>query len=212
MREEYEIKPITRNDTKPYIFDIHYAKRMPSVSYYFGLYHHKELVGIITYGLPPSPSLCRGICGDNYKSHVLELNRLCLKYNRKNEASMLITGSFKLLPHPKIIVSFADTDQKHSGYVYQATNFIYTGTTVKRTEWREYGKDTHSRTVVSKYSLEERLGNPNRFYRKDRSQKHRYLYFLGTKKDVKTYKNNLKYPIFEYPKENWQKMEETVGE
>ena len=35
MREEYTVKPVTRNDIKPYIIDIHYAKRMPSVSYRF---------------------------------------------------------------------------------------------------------------------------------------------------------------------------------
>lgn len=200
MREEYKIYPCTRNNIKPFLIDIHYAKRIPVVMYAFGLYHKNELVGVITYGTPPSPTLCKGICGEEYTHHVLELNRLCLKYNRKNEASMLVMGSMKFLEKPKIIVSFADTEQSHEGYVYQATNFLYTGVTTKRKEWREVGKNTHSRSITKMHTLEERIADPERFYMKDRSSKHRYIYFLGDKRQKKEYLKNLKYPIQEYPK------------
>ena len=77
--------------------------------------------------------LCKGIAGEKNKHLVIELNRLVLKNNKKNEASRLIGASFKLLPKPKIIVSYADTQQNHLGVVYQATNFLFTGTTKPRT-------------------------------------------------------------------------------
>jgi len=202
VRESYKIYPCTRNSIKPFLIDRHYAKRIPSVSYSFGLYLNNELVGVITYGLPPSPTLCRGICGNEFTNDVLELNRLCLKYNNKNEASMLVMGSMKFLKKPKIIVSFADTEQDHSGYVYQATNFIYTGLSTKRSEWAEVGKNTHSRGITGRYTLEERQSNPDRFYQKERSQKHRYIYFWANKKQKKIYLKNLKYKIFDYPKGN----------
>jgi hypothetical protein len=76
----------------------------------------------------------------NNKHLVLELNRLVLKYNKKNEASMLVGKSIKLLPKPKIIISYADISQNHIGYIYQATNFIYTGLSAKRKEWQMTGK------------------------------------------------------------------------
>lgn len=38
-----------------------------------------------------------------------------------------------------ILVSYADSAQGHHGYIYQATNWIYTGISAKRTEWREIG-------------------------------------------------------------------------
>ena len=185
---DYYVKKIMYADTKPFILDIHYAKRMPSISYSYGLFFNSDLVGIITYGSPASPSLCKGIAGEKNKRLVIELNRLVLKNNMKNEASKLIGASFKLLPKPKIIVSYADTAQKHLGIVYQATNFLFTGTSKPRTDMA--GKDgKHSR---------HHLGDKSK--RVYRSAKHRYVYLLGNKKQKKTLTKELNYPIMEYPK------------
>ena len=197
----FKVKPVTRFDATPFIIDIHYAKRFPSVSYYFGLFDDSEMIGLVSYGTPASHPLTIGICGKEYKKEVLELNRLVLKYNGKNEASYLIGQSFKLLPKPSIIVSYADTSQNHLGKVYQATNFIYTGLSDKRTEWQIKGSNLHSKTVTSQYTLEERKSNPQKFELKDRPRKHRYIYFLGSKKQIKHYKSKLKYSVSNYPKQ-----------
>jgi hypothetical protein len=186
----YEVKKINYNDTKPFILNIHYAKRMPSISYAYGLFLNNDLVGIVSYGSPASPSLCKGIAGLENKSFVIELNRLVLKYNRKNEASMLVGKSLQLLPKPKIIVSYADTNQNHVGFIYQATNFYFTGTSKPRTDMA--GKNgKHSR---------HHLGDKTK--RIFRSAKHRYVYLVGNKKDKKYFLNNLKYPLLNYPKKN----------
>ena len=123
----------------PFILNIHYAKRKPSISYVYGLYQNEELIGICSFGSPASPALCKGIAGEKNRSKVIELNRLVLKYNRKNEASYLVGKSLKMLPKPKIVVSYADTAQDHKGIVYQATNFYFTGTSKPRTDMA--GKD-----------------------------------------------------------------------
>lgn len=196
----FKVKPVTKFDATPFIIDIHYAKRFPSVSHYFGLFNDSEMIGLVCYGSPASHSLTIGICGKEYKQQVLELNRLVLKYNRKNEASYLIGQSFKLLPKPRIIVSYADTSQNHLGRVYQATNFIYTGLSDKHSEWRMKNSNLHSKAVCRNYSLEERKSNPEKFEKIDRPRKHRYIYFLGSKKQIKHYKSNLKYSVSNYPK------------
>ena len=198
--DSYKVLPIKYNDTKPFILNIHYAKRLPSITYSFGLFFKNELVGIVTYGSPPSQSLCRGIAGDECRKIVLELNRLVLKNNIKNEASFLVANSFKLLKKPTIIVSYADTSQNHTGYIYQATNFIYTGLSDKRTEWREINTNKHSKTICEQYSLNERKNNPDKFHLVDRPRKHRYIYIIANKKDKKNILKKLKYPILEYPK------------
>ena len=198
--DSYKVLPIKYNDTKPFILNIHYAKRLPSITYSFGLFFKNELVGIVTYGSPPSQSLCRGIAGDECRKIVLELNRLVLKNNIKNEASFLVANSFKLLKKPTIIVSYADTSQNHTGYIYQATNFIYTGLSDKRTEWREINTNKHSKTICEQYSLNERKNNPDKFHVVDRPRKHRYIYILANKKDKKNILKKLKYPISKYPK------------
>ncbi len=198
--KNYKVMPIKYEETKPFILGIHYAKRMPMIQFSFGLFFNDELVGVVCYGSPASQSLCRGIAGDEYRKKVLELNRLVLKNNIKNEASFLVSNSFKLLHRPVIIVSYADTSQHHTGYIYQATNFLYTGLSDKRTEWRMKGTNKHSKTICEQYTLEERKNNPDKFHVVQRPRKHRYLYVIANKKDKKQILKNFKYPILNYTK------------
>jgi hypothetical protein len=164
---------------------------MPSISFAYGLFEEKKFVGLVSYGSPASPSLCKGILGEEYRDKVLELNRLVLVNNKRNEASYLVAQSLKLLPKPRCIVSYADTHQGHAGCIYQASNFLFTGTTKARTDIA--GKDgKHSR-----HHLGDRT---NRVYR---SAKHRYVTFTGDKKQKKEYLKLLNYPILKnYPKTN----------
>lgn len=202
-----EVRRITRADCEPFIIGIHYAKRWPSISFSFGLFCQDELIGVCTYGTPPSAPLRVGVCGDNYANDVIELNRLCLKYNRKNEASFLVGRSIRLLPDRKIIVSFADTEQGHCGFVYQATNFIYCGLSAKRTDWKVRGKEhLHGQTIADEFRgmlnraalMREKYGSD--FYLAERPRKHRYVYFHGPKAWKQEAMRCLKYEQARYPK------------
>lgn len=178
------VSKISYQDTKNWILNIHYAKRMPCISYAFGLFQNNIIVGICTFGIPASHTLCKGVCGEEYKSIVLELNRLVLHPNLpRNSASYFISKCIKQLPKPKILVSYADTQMTHIGYVYQATNWIYTGATKPRTDMYA-GEGKHSR-----HSLGDRT------QRTFRSSKHRYVYFHGI-----NLKDKLNYKIQPYPK------------
>jgi len=203
-----DVSPISRAMCEPYILGIHYAHRFPSVSYAFGLIVDGILTGIITYGTPASATLRRGVAGDEYSCDILELNRLCLKNNNRNEASRLVGRSLKMLPKNKIIVSYADTSQGHLGVVYQATNFMYSGLSAKRTDWKLKGKEhLHGQTVADEFR-----GRPNRaslmrakygddFYLAPRSRKHRYIYVIGSKTYRKHAIAAIKYKIQPYPKD-----------
>jgi hypothetical protein len=181
------VLPIKPEEAHPWILQKHYAKRLPNIMFAFGLYDEKKLIGVVTYGMPASRSLCIGICGEQYSDFVIELNRLCLQNNTKNEASFLVGNSLKMLPKPKIVVSYADAGQGHVGYVYQATNFLFTGTTKERTDMSA-GDGKHSRHAK----------DPS--IRQFRSAKHRYVYFHGNKTDKKLLQNKLNYEVLPYPK------------
>lgn len=205
----YGVKKISREQCTPYILGIHYAKRWPSISYAFGLYANGILCGVVTYGTPPSSSLRKGVAGEFYIKNVLELNRLCLKHNRQNEASRLVGKSLRLLPKNKIIVSFADIGQNHLGWVYQATNFLYTGLSAKRTDWKIRGKEhLHGCTIGDEFRgkrnraqlMREKYGD--NFYLAPRSRKHRYIFIHGDKAFKKSATAALKYKIQDYPKTN----------
>jgi len=200
MKKNYKVEKIKRIECENYILNIHYAKRWPSISFAYGLFLNDVLCGVITYGTPPSAPLRRGIAGDEYINNILELNRLCLLNNKKNEASFLISKSLKLLPANKIIVSFADTSQGHEGTVYKAANFIYTGLSAKRTDWKLKGAEhLHGQTVADEFRgqknraklMREKYGD--RFYLHPRSRKHRYIFIQGSKKFKKGVLKNLKY-------------------
>lgn len=199
MKEDYSVSPISYQDTKPYVLGIHYAKRMPSISYAFGLFDKTEnLIGCVTYGSPASPRVCDGICGVDHKEKVLELNRLVLKNNVKNEASFLIASSLKMLPKPSIVISYADKSKNHVGYVYQATNWTYLGLSAKRTDrvFIDGSKTKHGRHMIS-----TDVKNINeRTVLVQRPRKHRYLKIIASKTERKQLEKLVKYARQPYPK------------
>lgn len=95
-----------------------------------------------------------------------------------------------MLPNRTFVVSYADTGWGHVGYVYQATNFLYTGMSAKRVDTyqpegkhcRNYDKDNHSDLHQT------------------RNPKHRYVYLVGNKRERREMLKELRYPIMPYPK------------
>ena len=201
------VQPITVSDAKPWILNRHYAKRLCPISYAYGIYENTNLKGVVTYGTPLSNTLRAGVCGNEWSHCVLELNRLCCE-NIKNIASMFVGRSLKMLPKPSIVVSYADTGQGHVGYVYQATNFIYTGLSSKFNDPMVKGMEHKHHTTIGDEGrghpsrvafLKEKYGAENVYY-KERNRKHRYVYFNGSHKDKLDLKNSLKYKVKPYPK------------
>lgn len=206
MNEKIIVRQIQAVETHDWLLNKHYAKRLCPISYAFGAFRGDKLIGVVTYGTPASAPLKSGVCGEEYKHLVIELNRLVCE-NTKNIASTLVGGSLRLLPKPKIIVSYADMAQDHVGYVYQATNFIYTGLSAKRTDWKIRGMEhLHGATIADMSRgqanraawMRERFGDD--FYLQERSRKHRYVFFLGSKTFVKNACKSLKYKQEKYPK------------
>lgn len=75
---ERYVRRVGYADVKPFLLEVHYARRMPCITDAFGLFLGGEMVGCVTYGVPASRPLCRGIAGDENVDHVLELNRLVI--------------------------------------------------------------------------------------------------------------------------------------
>lgn len=207
MKNEYTVKPITRMDCTPYIMERHYAKRFPSVSYAYGLFLGGELVGCVTFRTPACSPVRKGLAGPENAKYVIELNRLCLKENRKNEASMLVAKAIKLLPKPKIIISYSDTAQGHTGIVYQACNFMYVGLSAKRTDWKIQGMEhLHNQTIIDEFRGVKNRGQAVRdkygdaFQLSPRPRKHRYVLLHGNRAWKKRVKSQIRYKQEKYPK------------
>ena len=189
--DEKYVRPIEYQETLPFILGVHYARRVPSIQYAFGYFEGGELMGVVTYGQPASPSLCKGIAGEENRGNVLELNRLVFypQFNGNNRASILVGRSLKMLPHHTFVVSYADYGGwGHIGYIYQATNFLYTGKSKARTDI--FSESGHSRHY--------KKGEQRRV---NRTEKYRYVYLVGDKRERKKMRQELRYPIIkDYPK------------
>lgn len=187
----FQVNKIPSKETHDFILNKHYAGRLPSISYAYGLYENENILGVLTIGKPASHSLCVGICGKEYSKNVYELNRLVVEENLpKNVLSFFLSKVLKLLSgEDLIIVSYADEGMGHHGYIYQATNWWYTGKTKSRTD--KY-------TAPGKHS--RHYDNENEHLRKFRSSKFRYVY-VPNRKFRKEIKKTIKYEVFEeYPK------------
>lgn len=203
IKDKYTVKSIDASQTYEWLLKKHYAKRIPSISYAFGLFDNENILqGVCTFGTPASSTLLTGVCGENYKDIVKELNRLVLADNEKNVASYFIGQCFDLLPKPLIIVSYADSGQFHTGYVYQATNFFYTGLSSKFLDPKVKGLEHQHHATYANGMTNDELKNKygDLLYFVERNRKHRYVYFTGNKKQIKEMRLALNYPILPYPK------------
>lgn len=180
---------------KRFIVANHYSQRLPQIMYAFGLFKkmQKTMVGVITFGLSPSEPLQR-----NCVWQILELNRIALIDHKKNLVSWWIAACLKQLPRPSLIISFADPNQEHIGYVYQASNWIYTGLSTAVSLHLVDGKIKHDRHVNKEEVAEQSsvLSIPQK-------PKHRYLYPLASNKHEKKEMINYvsqRFGILPYPK------------
>lgn len=193
MKTKYYVKQVPSSWTRKMILKMHYAKRMPSVSIAFGLFkkENDEMIGVCTFG--GTANYCLNNIIDGYPT--LELNRLCLEegVNEKNILSFFVSSCLKLLDGPLILVSYADSAMSHCGYIYQATNWMYTGLSNCVPEFEKNGRTYHARTFTSKYGTAARDFVTGLGYNLVQTKpKHRYLYFIGSKSQIKDMKEKLK--------------------
>lgn len=212
ITKKYTVKSIDKYECKDWLLNKHYAKRMPSINYSFGLFDQNNIiVGVCTFGQPPSIHL-QNCCGNQFIDKTIELNRLIKNDGlEKNVQSYFVSNCFKLLPKPLIIISYSDPNNGHQGYTYQSLNFLYTGKGGMSFEYKINGKTISARHMKKHWFVENRLVfDDNKTVNEnfvivggqliEMDMKNRYIYFLGNKRDVKAMKSNLKYPILPYPK------------
>ncbi len=201
---QYMVRGIPPKQTHEWLLKKHYAHRIPSISYAYGLYDKSNILqGVCTFGYPPNYEYNDGVCVfEDYKCTVLELNRLCVNDNMPpNSLSYFVARALRLIPiRPLCIVSYSDPNHGHRGYIYQATNWLYTGESTHKTEY----------TFASGEKFDIRRGIDKKgeiVSRKELLPTHRYLMLLGNKQQLQEMRENLKMPILPYPKGDNQRYD-----
>lgn len=199
----------------------HYAKRVPVGAISFNVYNDAdEWCGCILYARGSCPQI--GCSYGLVQGQVLELVRVALNGKQgQGRTSQAVSMSLKMLkkhcPLCRLVVSFADCDQNHLGTIYQATNWIYTGTSgtdygTAMPSVRLHGKSIHNRTVhglLKKFNAPYNLENirkyldPNATFIETKG-KRKYLYPLDKKMREKILPLAKPYPKTD---PNWEKID-----
>jgi len=202
----YKVEEIDYKCAMSVITNKHYLKRKCPCSLAVGLFKNKKLVGVIVFGKPASYTLCNGIAGPEESKNVIEFSRLWVDDScERNTESYFISKAIKLCKF-EIIVSFADTEQGHVGFIYQATNWLYVGISKRMRYFRL--KDNSSNGGGTKYRRRERMPKakiikhygPEFVEEYYSSKKYRYVYINAKKSRKKELLNKLRYEVQDYPK------------
>lgn len=182
----------------------HYTMTKGAANWRYGLWDGFTLVGVVAYNIPTNEA-CGQVFGLRGDPTVLHMGRLvCAEDAPRNSESRLIAGSLKMLHRDtgaRAVLTYAAQDQGHVGYVYQATNALYTGTGGdSRRFLREDGSSVSTnanRTAIN--ITAESLAAEGVTVHKS-LPKHRYVYLLGSKTQRKESRRLLRLPVLPYPK------------
>jgi len=200
--EGYSIREVSYKEAMDVVIRNHYLHRKAPCSVAFGLFLGDALKGVICYGTPSSAPLRSGIAGNENALNVCELTRLWVCDSvPKNGESFLIGNTIRKCGK-EICVSYAEADMGHRGVVYQATNWIYTGLSAKRTNWTIEGVKNHCQTIADKYTsqeIREKFGD--KFSLQPRPRKHRYIFINAKGGRRKHLLGMIRYKHQPYPKQ-----------
>lgn len=122
----FTIYPIENKKARQVVVDNHYTHMMPqAVKSCWGLFCGEEVLGVVVYSIPANRFVfsCLGL------PNGWELSRAWMVDGLPNNTlSWFISTTLRAIPI-EYVVSFADPQFGHVGYIYQALNFIYIGKT-----------------------------------------------------------------------------------
>ncbi len=159
----------------------HYSKCLPTGKLVkVGVWENGKYIGVVLFSRGASPYLMKPYGLSQLDG--CELTRIALT-SHQSPVTKIVSIAIRFLkkssPGLRLIVSFADPRQGHHGAIYQAGNWVYSGTQVPggSLEYLIGGKWIHPRSMGAKYGIQGKVfleKNPNIETRKP-SNKHRYL-------------------------------------
>ena len=156
--------------------NFHYAKVVPAQYIGFSVFNDdKEWCGVILFGGGASANMGKpfGLMYGQY----LELTRMALN-GKQESTSKVMAVAMRLIkkqnPTVRLLISYADKGQKHTGIIYQAANWYFIGESESSgTDYFFNGKWRHDRTLNE--LPKEKL---RKLQKRKRSGKYKYIYPL----------------------------------
>ena len=135
----------------------HYSRSLPcSKTARLGVWEDERFIGAVVFAWGANRHLageyrlkmteCAELCRVALDKHVTPVTRIL---------AIAIRMLKRQMPGIRLLVSYADLNHGHLGKIYQASNWIYVGTTGYEAGITLNGKLTHRRTINSKYGTSD---------------------------------------------------------
>lgn len=131
----------------------HYSKRMPmSKLAKIGVWEDGQFIGVVLFGVGATSDLVKKYGLE--KTQGCELVRVALT-THKSPVSRIVSIATKILKKEmiglRLIVSFADPEQGHTGGIYQAGGWFFTGNSQVSDEYIYQGKRWQGRSFRNNF-------------------------------------------------------------
>jgi hypothetical protein len=182
----YHVARVPARTAKDFVKEHHYTHGCHNGPIAYGLFRDDALVGVIAFACPSSENVRASVFGPEFKAHVIELHRLVvldvarIEGYRTSKFVSLACRQFGIdRPDYWAVLSYADASEGHTGKIYQACGFRYTGFSDKQSIfYRDAdGRLHHPRQAgvnITRAAALARGWSPEK-----RQGKYRYLKFLG---------------------------------
>jgi len=224
------VKEITKRTAAEVILKYEWLGNMGVTDHAFGLYFGEYLAGVVCFGRTAGTNTTASVCGREYAHLVKVLNRgACVHWAHEHSATYLIARACQLMTEKglHIFVAYSDIEAGEIGTVYQASNWLYAGTTnsadlgfvwtgkpiLKDSKWGTFkdGKIHNERNIqhsirkgyrleMSRKEKRAQMVREGFLFVKTTQPKGRYVGIYGSKAMIKTLKGALKWGISTYPK------------
>lgn len=193
-----QVIQLKEQECRDWLLKKHYLKRMPTITVAFGLVKNGMVDAVATFS--------GAVARFELSQHPYELSRLVSNEGLEpNDLSWFLSRCIKQFPKSTILVSYADENWGHHGYIYQATNWLYAGRSSAEKRIFVNGEEVHRRTLNARYgtsSIPKLINMGHDVKYESQVGKHRYFQFTGNKRERNALKKEVaeKYKILPYPK------------
>lgn len=211
----FTVEAITKEQAEPIILEYEWLGTLNSfpVAHYGLIAPDGELHGVACFGRGNGTN--SGKITTCQLSNPISLERgACAHYSHPHAPSFLVSGACRQMYKDNgynTFYAYSDPEAGEVGTIYQACNWLYLGQSPGRASnyrWgyrhRETGKVLSSRAMRSKRaqmgiaSLD--LFDSDQWEKVKQIDKHKYVWFEGSKRLKKKLRAGLRYPVIEYQK------------
>jgi hypothetical protein len=214
------VREISFQEAKQVVMANEYLASMGTTEFSVGLFFGEHLAGVACFGSTAGTHVTASVCGREHAHRVVTLCRgACVHWSHPHAASYLINRACNLM-HEKygyaVFVGYSDPAAGEIGTIYQASNWLYCGTTNPTEKFRTPSGEVKNARLVSAYTR-DRTGGTMKYKRtrfeqkqmmmedgyeffKDGGRKHRYVGIYGTRREKRVLRRALRWEVLPYPK------------